>query len=352
MKNVSRLLGLGTRAFLSNFRRSRLPYKLTFILTYRCDCRCQMCNIWKRKVENEMTAEEIERFFTKNRGFPWVNLSGGEIFTRRDLLDIATSVVTTNRDLFLLDFPTTGQMTDKIVAGVEEILRLDPPKLLVTCSLDGAGKKHDEVRRRKNAFENVITTYRALRGLKAKNLNVFFGVTLSKFNKGDLFEIYEAVKERLPWIGYRDFHVNLAQESGHYYQNIGMGMPKEEDALKDMDEFLRRKGPMLHPVAWLEYTYQRLLRRFYRTGKSPLPCSALASSVFIDPHWQVFPCSMWGIELGNLRDTDFDLSPIWNAAETLERRRQVMEEKCPHCWTPCEAYQSILGSLPRAVVSR
>jgi len=334
----------------SNLRRSPLPFKLTFILTYRCDCRCRMCNIWKRKVENELTAEEVERFFAKNRGFPWVNLSGGEIFTRRDLLDVARSVTTTNRDLFLLDFPTTGQMTDKIVAGVDEILKLDPPKLLVTVSLDGAGEKHDEVRRRKNAFENVIRTYRALRGLKAKRLNVFFGVTLSRFNGGELFEIYESVKARLPWVSYRDFHVNLSQESAHYYQNTGMGIPSEKEALRDMDEFLRRKGPSYHPVAWLEATYQRLLRKFYATGRSPLPCQALSASAFIDPHWTVYPCSMWGVELGNLRDTDFDLAPIWNAAKTLERREQIECGNCPHCWTPCEAYQTIVGNLPRAIL--
>jgi MoaA/NifB/PqqE/SkfB family radical SAM enzyme len=338
------------RMLKSNFGRNRLPFKLTFILTYRCDCRCLMCNIWKRKVENELTADEVERFFAVNRGFPWVNLSGGEIFTRRDLMDIARAVVTTNRDLFLLDFPTTGQQTDKIVAGVEEILALGPPKLLVTVSLDGAGKKHDEVRRRKNAFENVIATYRALRSLKARNLNVFFGVTLSRFNGGELFEIYESVKERLPWVAYRDFHVNLAQESGHYYQNEGMGLPEEDEALRDMDEFLRRKGPSFHPVAWLEATYQRLLRRFYATGKSPLPCQALAASVFIDPHWKVYPCTMWDVVLGDLRETGFDLAPIWNAAETLERREQVKCGQCPHCWTPCEAYQTIVSNMPKALL--
>ena len=50
----TRLFGLGRRILLSNFRRSPVPFKLTFILTYRCDCRCRMCNIWERKVENEL----------------------------------------------------------------------------------------------------------------------------------------------------------------------------------------------------------------------------------------------------------------------------------------------------------
>jgi MoaA/NifB/PqqE/SkfB family radical SAM enzyme len=31
-------------------------------------------------------------------------------------------------------------------------------------------------------------------------------------------------------------------------------------------------------------------------------CKALASSVFIDARWNVFPCSMYDASLGNLRD--------------------------------------------------
>ncbi len=348
MRGTLRLLRLGGRILASNLRRAPSPYKLTLILTYRCDCRCLMCNIWKRKVENEMTADEVERFFAGNRGFPWVNLSGGEIFTRRDLLDIAASVTRTNRDLYLLDFPTTGQQTEKIAGTVERILGLSPPRLLVTVSLDGAGARHDEIRGRRNAFENCIATFRALRGLRARNLGVYFGVTLSRFNRGELFRIHAAVKERLPGIRYRDFHVNLAQESAHYYRNVGLGLPREEEALRDLDEFLARKGAPLHPVAWLEHRYQSLLRRFYRTGRSPLPCQALSASLFIDPHWDVYPCSMWGEKLGNLREAGFDLARIWNAARTRAARRQIAAERCPHCWTPCEAYQTILGNLPRA----
>ena len=41
---------------------------------------------------------------------------------------------------------------------------------------------------------------------------------------------------------------------------------------------------------------------------------------------------------------------------TSQRRRElredVVDERCSHCWTPCEAYPTILGNLARAAVSR
>jgi MoaA/NifB/PqqE/SkfB family radical SAM enzyme len=345
MSRSGRLLGLAGRIVGSNLRRPRLPLKLTFILTYVCDCRCKMCNIWKRRDKGTMTVEEVARFFAGHPGFPWVNLSGGEIFAHPEIDGILAAVAGKNRQLYLLDFPTTGQRTERIVPSVERLLGFGPPRVMITVSLDGAGERHDEIRGRRGAFENCIRTFSALRGLRARNLFVYFGVTLSRFNRGELFAIYEAVRERIPGIGYGDFHVNLAQESAHYYQNVGLGLPREEEALRDVDEFLRRKGRVFHPVAFLESTYQRLLRKFLRTKRCPLPCAALHSSLFIDPHWNVYPCSMWDAPLGNLRDAGLSLSVLWNSATTLARRAEVEAEKCPHCWTPCEAYQTILANL-------
>ena len=70
----------------------------------------------------------------------------------------------------------------------------------------------------------------------------------------------------------------------------------------------------------------------------------------MDPTGNVHPCSMWDRPLGNIRDHDYDLGKIWNAPASLEAVREIREKRCPHCWTPCEAYQSLLGNLPRMVL--
>jgi radical SAM protein with 4Fe4S-binding SPASM domain len=72
---------------------------------------------------------------------------------------------------------------------------------------------------------------------------------------------------------------------------------------------------------------------------------ALSSSIFIDPFWTVYPCSMFDEPIGNLRENGFDLGEIWNSKKSLEVLREIEEERCPHCWTPCEAYQTVLGNL-------
>jgi MoaA/NifB/PqqE/SkfB family radical SAM enzyme len=342
---VRRLAVLAGRALRSHFGTNPAPFKLTLIVTWTCDCRCRMCNIWQRpKPKDRMTVDEVRTFFRKNPGFSWVNLSGGEIFTRPDSTELVSAVVEECRDLYLLDFPTTAQNTRKVVDGVRAALDRGVPRLLVTLSLDGEGEQHDEVRHIKGAYGRVLETWKALRPLRRPGFGVFFGVTLSRFNRGSLLRIVERVRKDLPGTTERDFHVNFAQESAHYYGNAGLH-PADAEALADMEEFLRRRGSPLNPVALLERMYQKRLRGFVETGRSPVPCRALRSSIYVGPRWEVFPCTMWDAPLGNLRETGFDLAPFWNGAAAAARRDEIARGACPHCWTPCEAYPSLLAQV-------
>jgi len=76
-----------------------------------------------------------------------------------------------------------------------------------------------------------------------------------------------------------------------------------------------------------------------------LPCKALSVSCFIDPYGTIYPCTIFNKKLGNLRQANYNLKKIWNSKKSAEVRKLIKENKCPGCWTPCEAYQTILGNL-------
>jgi radical SAM protein with 4Fe4S-binding SPASM domain len=105
-------------------------------------------------------------------------------------------------------------------------------------------------------------------------------------------------------------------------------------------------------VGFLENRYQGLVASYYETGKSPLPCTALSSSCFVDAYWNLFACSIWDAKIGNLRESNFDLGALWETETRKKRRQDVADENCPHCWTPCEAYPTLLGNLGRAAVAK
>jgi len=60
---------LASRALRANFSRLDFPYKLTFCITYWCNYACQTCNIWKMKPRDELTLDEIRRFFQRSDRF-------------------------------------------------------------------------------------------------------------------------------------------------------------------------------------------------------------------------------------------------------------------------------------------
>src|SRR5262252_2031271 len=58
----------------------------------RCNCRCVMCDIWKRNSYSEITRDDLERHLDSLRrlGVEWVVLSGGEPLMHGDLEGVCT----------------------------------------------------------------------------------------------------------------------------------------------------------------------------------------------------------------------------------------------------------------------
>ena len=101
-------LNLSRNILRSNFGRLPFPYKLTFAITYRCNYRCRICNIWKRDPAEELTLDEFERFFKKSNGFNWIDFTGGEVWLRKDFTGIIEAAIRNCRNLLMLHFPTYG----------------------------------------------------------------------------------------------------------------------------------------------------------------------------------------------------------------------------------------------------
>jgi len=344
------LLGLARDIVRANFGTRDLPYKVTLVATYHCNFRCEMCSIWQKKSVGEMTPDEAASFFGRWSQFSWVHLTGGELFMRRDLEDLVAAIVEHDRSLYLLNFPTTGWFGDRTVALVERILQRGIGRLMVTISIDGPKDLHDAMRGLPGSWDRGIETFRRLRAIERRNFQVVAGMTLFAKNASAVDDTIAAIRSVVPDFERRDLHLNIGHESSHYFANDGYLAGSHASAVAAAIEGHRaRTGSRLHPVRFLEDRYQSLVGEYYRDGRSPLPCTAMASSCFIDAYWQLYPCSIWDRSLGSLRDVDFDLKRLWTSELARSTRSAVAEEQCPHCWTPCEAYPTILGNLAAAV---
>lgn len=327
----------------SNFSNKINLYKLNLTVTYRCNFRCKTCFIWKKKAINELSIAEYEKIFSYIN-VNWVDVSGGEILLRKDIKEIFSLIIKSQKKLALLHFPTNGFFTDKIKELVDYILANSKVKLIVTVSLDGPKEVHDFIKG-VNSWQKAVDTYKNLRKIKDKRFKVFLGYTISSFNFDKIDQTIEELKGEIPDIGYSDIHINIEHISQHYYGNSSLNLDKEK-VKKAVESYInKRKYNLYNIVDYLEYGYHIRIKNYLKNNRTPLKCRSLINSVFIDPQGNIFPCSIYNKNLGNLRDNDYDLYKILKSKKAETLREKIKKGLCPQCWTPCEAYQMILASL-------
>ena len=100
----------------------------------------------------------------------------------------------------------------------------------------------------------------------------------------------------------------------------------------------------------IENAFLKKLDYYIKTGNTPMKGRSLDASLFLDSYGNVFPSIMWGRKIGNIRDSDYDLSKIWHNAEAEEARKLISEGKEPRAWTACEAYQTLVGNIGSLIV--
>ncbi|MBN2532528.1 MAG: radical SAM protein [Spirochaetales bacterium] len=328
---------------LSAFDRSLFPYKLTFAITGKCNLRCRTCYVWKKKSLHELSFEEIDKFFTINNYFNWIDLTGGEIFLRKDLLDITKSIKKNVKNLVMLHYPTNGFLTEKIIQTTEQIASMDFHNLVLTVSIDGNEEVHNTIRNKENSFKRCIDTYRELK--KNKHIKVYIGCTLSPFNIDHFKTFYRELRDYLPDLAYSDIHLNIYHYSENLYSNEKLEVDKKR-IIDIIEDFIKKKGFLfINPIVLLEYVYLKNIKRYFSNNRFPFKCRAGEISCFIDPQGNVYPCSGYNVLMGSLRKDNYDLLTILHHEENITLTRNIKRGKCPHCWTPCEAYQNILSNL-------
>lgn len=337
----------GARVLRANYGRLGTPLKLTFAVTYWCQYRCKTCNIWQKKPKGELDTDELFDFVDKNRDFSWADITGGEIFLRPDIGDVLERMLKSWRRLTVLHFATNGYKTRTITETVRRLVGLSPAHLVITVSLDGHEELNDEIRGIAGGYRHQIETFNALRRLDG--VRAVLGMTLSQSNLGQVEETFRRCQQDCPGLELADFHLNVMQLSDHYYSNRESAdlLPPRQQARADIEAYRQRRGRVTSPAAWLEDRYLRNVETFLASGRTPMRCHSLRSSCFIDSWGTVYPCITYAKPIGSLRENGMELAPIWRSQAAKDRQAEIWEGDCPHCWTACEAYQSIAGNLLR-----
>lgn len=339
----SRFWGFIGEMIKSNYRRPSAPYRLVLYLTRRCNCRCRICNIWKLPPEPELSTEEIKLLLkTAARHIRWLHLSGGEIFLRDDIDEILRAVAKMPR-LFIFQFATNATYPDRVIHAAQIMSASKIPRVIITLSIDGVGDEHDKQRGVPGLFNRVITAYQGIKESSSPRVKPYLGLTLTKNNIDGLPDFIRELND-IYNIPFQDLHFNFYHRSEIYYQNDAALVPTQSQAEKAI-KILKDSASFLSPERFWEDRYRSLYPLFLRTKRSPMICEALSGSLSIGSDGRCYPCMGYNQPLGSIDEYDYDLRYLWRSESINNIRSEITAGRCPHCWTPCEAFHTMFTHM-------
>ena len=148
-------------------------------LTSRCNLRCVMCKYWRTEREDTLTSERWRDVFGElaEMGCRKVHFSGGEVFLRRDFLDLAEAAI--ERGL-KVNVTTNGTLIDRAAARRLAAIGVNR----VSISLDGpTARVHDAIRGQAQAFRRSVRTIRRLRAHGLQRVRINFVVMRGNYRR-------------------------------------------------------------------------------------------------------------------------------------------------------------------------
>ncbi len=224
--------------------KERKPFSVLFELTARCNMNCIHCYLQNVHTSNELSYNQVTEIIDilYENGILFLTLTGGEIFTRQDFLDI---YLYAKKKGFLVELFSNGYMiTDKVI----NVLRKYPP-LFIDISLYGACEEtYFRITGVKGAFSKVLENI-----IKLKNAGIHISLRspILKYTENEIssmkniaesidvpfvctFEICPTVdRSYVPKQYSASFSSALMYEFNNYYEQVQRGN-REDKAISEL----------------------------------------------------------------------------------------------------------------------
>lgn len=326
----------------------QVPILASLELTYRCNLKCQMCNLWSDyhgRRHDELSLNDWQNIIDglaalKTRQ---VSLIGAEPLIRDDIVQIAryikskglTCVITTNGTLL------QAMATALVSAGVDA----------VNISIDAPGVLHDKIRGISGTFDRAMAGIKSL--VKARRPGgrtqpwISIHTTISATNVAVIAEMASSWKD----LGADGCHFGYLVEVPHkdVAASILDGQCVGSRRLSPMrgQSFLLTAEQLILMKQQLDTiqhqdrsdmglnVFRCLPDSYFLTGRLPVrKCYTLRTRIIVNPYGDVIPCPFLdGYVIGNIRETS--VIDIWHSERYQKLRRKVEEKLFPVCSYCC-----------------
>jgi len=279
-----------------------IPLGVQLDVTYRCNERCVHCYL-DHDDHGEMTTAEIKDLLAQmaDAGVFFLILSGGEIFLRRDLLEIVEHA---RKLQFSVKLKTNAVMIRQ--AKAERIAALGVESVQISV-YSHKPDVHDAITKLPGSFRRTIE---GARFLKAAGVKVSFANVLMKHNIDDYPEV-QALAERIGAHYTADATITPMMDGDRSILDLNIeagaleGLFRDPTLVGNAEEFC---APPSGPLAEAD-------------ALDTLPCSAGHTAVYVSPYGDVYPCVQFPLPSGNVRRQRF--IDIWKDSPQLKEVRSI-----------------------------
>ncbi len=325
--------------YLGFYRLGRprmLPFSVVVSVSFRCNSRCQTCGVWQRQSE-ELTAAEWRQVFVRlGRAPAYLTFTGGEPFLRADLPEIVVAGAEECRP-GVITLPTNGLLTRRIVDATAEMCAAAPAvQFGLNLSLDELEAGPDAIRGVPGNWHRALETWQGLKALQATHKNLVLSVhtVISRLNVARARDIAEGLSFLAP-----DSYITEVAEERVELGTVGWEITPTAAEYGPVADYLSARARAVRARGLARFTqafraqYYQLAKAVLQQQRQVIPCHAGWASGHLAPNGDVWTCCIRAEAAGNLRESGYDLRPIWfeqtGGLRALRRSIAAGECACP-----------------------
>jgi len=337
-KNKKLLLLVKALCFMKNTSLGKInggdkkyPKVIQLPITYNCNSKCVMCNIWRMDHSNEASVGEFSGFMKDEvfKKVEAVGINGGEPSLVKNLPDYADEILKLP-SLKGLNIISHGFGTKPLIRSLEKIYQSCKEKGVsfhVAISLDGVGDIHNIVRGRKKLFEKTEATIDEIIENQSKYCDSYdIGCTVVAQNVDYLIELDTYAKSKNYNIKYRLGIDNKRIESDKLRDQYSVIYSPLRQSAKEFFHYqiLQAKDIVVcfkyfAIFSWLNSEQPKRL----------LGCSWKDEGVTLDSRGELYYCAVASDSIGSLRKDRGE--SVFFDDSNINYRKRIIRDNCDSC---------------------
>jgi len=294
-------------------RTRHIPVNFIYETTYRCNLKCVHCyNVPDFMGENELSTEEAGDALSQlaDAGCLQISFSGGEFLTRKDWFELLKKARALN---FAINILTNGLLMDE--ETIEKFVEIQPWQVSFSI-YGGTDETHDAVTGKKGSLRKTIDVVKAVRdrGIKTQIKCLIMSLNAKEYRK------IKALADSLD-VKYILDSLVMPQQDGcpePTKYRVPPDVLKEILSDQELDQSAVHFGTM-----------ENVSNRSFHLDT--IMCKAGINYGHLDPYGNIFPCPLYPVKAGNLREKPF--KEIWESSPVLQKIRQIRMKDVKECNT-------------------